>query len=225
MKELIVWLVHTPAGIIGLVAAGVALSTEKGSATHKKAGVVFTASMLVMLISGFVTALLIKYVDDAFLSAVVSYTVFTAWLTAHRKKAETGLLEYVALGWIILVGLAAFIININWREGGFPNIYLFWVSFAVICVIGDIRNLRRMDLTGVQRILRHVWRMCFSLLWAALALTDKIVKMLGSNVEELPEQQLAFVSAAPVMFILAITVYWITKILFSSRSKFAGLGG
>ena len=46
MKEIIVWLIHTPAGTIGLVAATAALFTKKGAALHRKSGTFFTISML-----------------------------------------------------------------------------------------------------------------------------------------------------------------------------------
>ena len=224
MKEIIVWLIHTPAGTIGLVAATVALFTKKGGAPHRKAGTCFTISMLIMLISGFVAALLKESTDDMFLSAVVMYTVFTAWLTAHHKKNETGFLEHVALVWIIAVSIAAFFINASWREIGTPNPYLYWASFAIFCAIGDVRNLHRAGLSGIQRVIRHVWRIGFSLIWAALALTDKIIKIQGSNVKELPEEQLTYIIAVPTLLILIIILYWIMNILFFSRKKFASYG-
>jgi len=224
MKEIIVWLIHTPAGTIGLVAATVALFTIKGAYLHQKAGTCFTISMLIMLISGFVAAVLKDSIDDMFLSAVVMYTVFTAWLTAHHKKNETGFLEHMALVWIVAVAIAAFYINFSWREVGTPNAYLFWAGFAGFCAIGDVRNLHRAGLSATQRVIRHVWRIGFSLIWAALALTDKIVKILGSNVKELPEEQLLFTIAVPTMFILITILFWIINILFFSRNKFVSYG-
>ena len=221
MKEIVVWLIHTPAGTIGLVAATVALFTKKGTVLHRKAGAYFTVSMLIMLISGFLAALLKASIGDMFLSAVVMYTVFTAWLTVHHKKFETGFLEHVALVWIIAVAIAAFFINASWREVGTPNPYLYWANFAVFCAIGDARNIHRAGLPGIQRVIRHVWRIGFSLIWAALAFTDKIVKILGSNVKELPEEQLTYIIAVPTLLILIIILYWILNILFFSRKKFS----
>ena len=222
MKDLIVWVIHAPAGTIGLVAASVALFAKKGGIFHRKAGTCFTISMLIMLFSGFVAALLKESTDDMFLSVVVIYSVFTAWLTAHHKNNETGFLEHVALGWIIAVAIAAFFMNASWSQVGTPNTYLYWASFAVFCAIGDIRNLRRAGLSGIQRIIRHVWRIGFSLIWAALALTDKIVKTLGSNIKELPKEQVLYIIAVPAMLILVIILYWIINILLFSRKKFAG---
>ncbi len=221
MKEIVVWLIHTPAGTIGLVAATVALFTKKGTVLHRKAGAYFTVSMLIMLISGFLAALLKASIGDMFLSAVVMYTVFTAWLTVHHKKFETGFLEHVALVWIIAVAIAAFFINASWREVGTPNPYLYWANFAVFCAIGDARNIHRAGLPGIQRVIRHVWRIGFSLIWAALAFTDKIVKILGSNVKEFPEEQLTYIIAVPTLLILIIILYWILNILFFSRKKFS----
>lgn len=224
MKDLIVWLIHTPAGTIGLVAATAALFTKKGSPLHLKAGTYFTVSMLIMLISGFVAGFLKESNGDMFLSAVIFYTVFTAWLTAHHKKNETGFLEHVALVWIIAVAIAAFFMNSSSREVDTSNLYLFWASFSVVCAMGDVRNLYLAGLSGIQRVIRHVWRIGFSLIWAALALTDKIVKMGGSNVKEMPEEQMLYIVAVPTMFILIIILYWIINILFFSRKKFASYG-
>ena len=224
MKEIVVWFIHTPAGTIGLVAAMVALFTNKGGAAHRKAGTYFTVSMLIMLFSGFVAALIKESPGDMFLSAVVMYTVFTAWLTTYHKKNETGFLEKVALVWILAVAIAGVFMNSDWREAGAPSPYLFWAGFAVFCAIGDVRNIHRAGLPGTQRVIRHVWRIGFSLIWSALAVTDKIIKIQGSNVRELPEEQLLYIVAIPIMLILIITLYWIINILFFSNAKFASYG-
>jgi hypothetical protein len=225
MKDIVVWVIHTPAGTIGLVTAVVALLASKGGALHRKAGTFFTVSMLIMLVSGFVAALLKESTDEMFLSAVVMYTVFSAWLTAHHKNNESGFLERVALVWIVAIATAALFISAGWREVVAPNAYLFWAGFAVLCAIGDFRNLYRSGLSGTQRVIRHVWRIGFSLIWAALAFTDKIVKILGSNVKDLPEEQMLLIVAVPTMLILMTTLYWISKILFFSRKKFARYDG
>tara|TARA_R110002095_G_scaffold72980_3_gene62108 strand:+ start:461 stop:1147 length:687 start_codon:yes stop_codon:yes gene_type:complete len=226
MKEIVVWLIHTPAGTIGLVAATVALSAKKGTALHRKAGTYFTISMLIMLTSGFVAAFLKDSTGDMFLSSVVMYTVFTAWLTVHHKKNETGFLEGVALVWIIAVAIAAFLMSSssNSSDVATPNLYFFWTGFSLLCAVGDVRNLYLAGLSGIQRLIRHVWRIGFSIIWAALALTDKIVKMRGSNVKEMPEEQVLYIVAVPTMFILTIFLYWIINILFFSRDKYTDNG-
>lgn len=219
MKEIIVWLIHTAAGTIGLVAATVALFAKKGTALHRKAGNYFTISMLIMLSSGFVAALLKESVDDMFLSVVVMYTVFTAWLTAHRKIGESGFLEYSALVWIVVIAIAACFVNPSWGDIRNPTIYPYWAGFAILCAMGDVHNLFRSGLSGIQRVIRHVWRIGFSLVWAALAFSDKIIKIQGSTIEDSP-----YIVAIPAILILLTMLYWIINILFFSRVRFASYG-
>lgn len=225
MKDIIVWAIHTPAGTIGIIASIVILFTRKSTPFHRKMGRWFTASMLIMLTSAFVAALLKNSTGDMMLSAVITYTVFTAWLTTHHKKDETGVLEYVALTWIIAIGIAALFLHTGWLlETGIPNLYPFWAIFAGLCAFGDIRNIRKGGLTGTQRIIRHVWRLGFSLLWAALALTDKTMKAQGSDVKELPQGEALYIIVIPIAVILIVIVCWLLDILFFSRKKFESYG-
>ena len=224
MKDIIVWAIHTPAGTLALVTAVVAMCAKKGSARHRKAGSYFTASMMVMLVSGIAAAYLKDSINDIMLGAIVLYTLFTAWLAVHHKKNETGVLEGIALIWVVGFAIAAFSISTGWREADAPPLtdvpplaYLVWGGFAILCALGDIRNLYQSGLSGTQRIIRHVWRIGFSLVWAALAFTDKIVKLLGANIKSMQEEQIILIVAVPALLIITTIVYWITRILFFSE--------
>ena len=224
MKDIIVWAIHTPAGTIVLVAAALAMFAKKGSARHKKAGSWFAVSMMVMLASGIAAAYLKHSTDDMMLGAIVMYTVFTAWLTVHNKKNETGLMEVTALIWVISFAIAAFFISMGWREVQAPIAYLMWGGLAILFALGDIRNLYYSGLSGTQRIIRHVWRIGFSLVWAALAFTDKIVKMMGANIKSMQGEQLLLIVGIPTILIVITILFWIAKILFFSREKFTHYG-
>ena len=224
MKDIIVWFIHAPAGGLVLVTSLVAMFASKGSALHRKAGSCFTLSMMVMLISGIAAAYLKESTDDMMLGAFVMYTVLTARLAARHKKNETGVLELIALVWISGLAATAFFISAGWQVVEAPGAYLVWGGFAMLCALGDIRNLYYAGLTGVQRIIRHVWRVGFSLVWAALAFTDKIVKMLGANLKSMPQEQLLIIVAVPTLLVLVTILYWISNILFFSRKRFAGYG-
>ena len=225
MKDIIVWAIHAPAGTLALVTAVVAMSAGKGSALHRKAGSCFTLSMMIMLVSGIAAAYLKGSTDDMMLGAIVMYTVFTARLAARHKKNETGLMEVIALIWILGFAITSFSISAGWREVMAPDVYLVWGGFAVLCALGDMRNLFHSGLAGVQRVVRHVWRIGFSLVWAALAFTDKIVKMLGANIKSMPQDQLLLIVALPTLLILVIILYWIANIVFFSGKRFANNGG
>jgi len=215
MKEFITWIVHTPAGVVAVVAAISALVYAKGSAKHKRYGRVFMIAMLIMLIAGCASAILKKSINDVFLSMIVGYSVLTAWLSVtkmNRRRAR--LLEYAALGWIVLIGLSAVLIEPIWNFGNDVKPFIIWPIFAVIFMVGDIANLIAGGYSGSARILRHLWRIEFALLWSALAVGDKIVKMRGSTLEESP-----YVAIVPVLMIAAVFLYWFVTVLVSSKRR------
>ena len=113
MKDIIVWTIHAPAGTLVFAIAAYAMFVKKGTAAHRKAGSYFTISMMVMLVSGIAAAYLKNSIGDMMLGAIVMYTVFTAWLAAHHKKNEAGLLEATALIWIVGLAITAFSLSMG----------------------------------------------------------------------------------------------------------------
>lgn len=212
MKELVIWLIHTPAGTVAILSAIAAFAYPKGSFNHRRAGKLFTISMLVMLITGGLAGYLKESPDDIFLSCIVIYTTFTAWLTVYRQKGDVGLFEYAALFWIVVLGLVAFSIDNTWDKIREPGIYPFWVGISVFFIIGDIRNIYQRGLSGSQRVARHLWRMSFTLIWAAMAFGDKIIKMQDSTIEEMP-----YIIAVPVLLVFLLMVYWLYSVFFSRK--------
>jgi len=207
VKELIVWLIHFPTGTAGMLAAFAALYYPKGSAKHKKAGQVFIIAMVIMLISGGIAGALKGSADDTFLAALVLYTVFTAWLTVRHRQPLIGLLEYLALAYIVMFGLAALTINLEWEMVREPGVYTFDATLALLFAVGDIRNILLKGMKRTHRLARHIWRISFSLVWAALAFSDKIIKMLDSTIDQMP-----YVAAIPATLVLCIMFYWLFKV-------------
>ena len=212
MKDLVVWLVHTPAGTVAFLSAIAAFGYSKGSWAHRRSGRYFTVSMLIMAVSGSLAGFLKGTPNDVFLGLMVFYSVFTAWLTTFHKEGETDFLEYIALAWVVTLGLIAFSYDPSEGEP-YPEMYALWVGLAIFFAVGDIRNLYKRGLSGSQRIARHLWRMCFSLMWAAMAFVDKIVKMTGATIEEMP-----YVAVIPMSLILILTIYWLHRV-FRSRNS------
>ncbi len=207
MKELVVWLIHFPAGTVAILAAIAALYFSKGSSRHKKAGQLFTIAMLIMLLSGGVAGALMGSPENVFLAALVSYTVFTAWLTVRHHQPVIGTLEYLALAYIVIFGLAALSINPEWDKVREPGVYTFDAIMALIFAVGDFRNIMLKGMNRTQRLARHIWRISFSLVWAALAFGDKIIKMLDSTIDQMP-----YVVAIPASLVLCIMFYWLFRI-------------
>jgi hypothetical protein len=207
LKELVVWLIHFPTRSVAILAAIAAFYYPKGSSKHKKAGQVFTIAMLIMLISGGIAGALKGSSDDVFLAALVFYTVFTAWLTVRHRQPLIGILEYLALAYIVIFGLAALSINPDWDKVREPGVYIFDACMALFFAVGDIRNILLKGMKRTHRLARHIWRISFSLVWAALAFGDKIIKMLDSTIEQMP-----YVVVIPAIFVLGIMFYWLSRV-------------
>jgi hypothetical protein len=215
LKELVVWLIHFPTGSVALMAAIAAFYFPKGSANHRKAGRVFIVAMLIMLVSGGVAGALKGSVEDVFLAALVVYTVVTAWLTARYRDPVVGTPEYLALVYIVLFGLAALSIDTVWETVRQPGVFIFDAVMALMFAIGDVRNILLKGMSQAHRLARHVWRISFSLVWAALAFGDKIIKMLGSTIEQMP-----YVAAVPALLVFGILFCWLFRI-YKGREVFA----
>jgi hypothetical protein len=216
MKAYVVWLIHFPTGTVALLAAIAALYYVKGSSRHIRAGRIFIVSMLIMLFSGGVAGWIKKSPDDVLMAAMIIYTVFTAWLTVHRRAGETGIMEYLALTYLLGWLFVTLAIDTTWELVRDPNFYVIMPLFAALFAAGDVYNLLLGGLTGAQRLARHIWRVCFSLIWAAMAFGDKIIKLMHSSIEEMPH-----VLYGPALFVLCLMFYWLYRVYRGSGSAAA----
>lgn len=161
---------HIFAGTLGLMSGTAALIFRKGSSRHVLAGRVFVASMLAMAAGATYLAIL-KHQPGNFGGGIFTfYLIATAWLTARRKDTETSRLDFV----LVLIPLA--LGTLNWTDGirivrsgasseaGVPvGMFFFLGTVTLLAAAGDVRMLARGGFKGAQRIVRHLWRMCFGL--------------------------------------------------------------
>ena len=101
----------------------------------------------------------------------------TAWVTARRKDGEIGSFDRIAL--LVSIAIAAAALT-YWVEAAFSptgtkagipaGSYVLPAVVALIAAIGDARIQLRGGLGGVQRIARHLWRMCFALFVASASI-------------------------------------------------------
>ena len=87
------------------------------------------------------------------------YLVTTAWLTARRKDAGTGIFDWGALLIVLAVtatemtlGLEAAISPTGLKYDYPPGPYFFLGSIALLATVGDIRMLVRGGIAGTQRL-------------------------------------------------------------------------
>ena len=194
---------------------------RKGSPRHALAGQVFVIAMLTMASSAVYLAILKHQIGNILGGAFTFYLVTTAWLAAKRRDGGVG-----TFGWVApLIPLAVAAANAFYgvqktlsptpSPDGVPTgMNFFMGSVCLLAAAGDVRMLVRGGVFGVERIARHLWRMCFGLFVASGSF------FLGQGDKVFP----AFVVKSGILLIPAILplpllVFWMVRVRFSNRYK------
>jgi uncharacterized membrane protein len=161
--------VHITAGILGVLTGAVTLTFRKGSRGHRLSGLFFVAAMLCMAGGGATLAIMKNQPTNVCAGVLTFYMILTAWFTARRSdQAKTGIFDWVALLFGLAVGISIATMGIQVVAGIRPRIegapimaYFIMGSIALLSAAGDLRMILRGSISGTQRLVRHLWRMCF----------------------------------------------------------------
>jgi len=159
---------HVSAGVLAMLAGALAISFRKGSRGHRGAGNVFVVCMLSVSAVGSYLGFMNSEADNVLGGIFAFYLVATAWATARRGETETWKLDWAAP----LVALMVAAINIIWgvevaggrtavKDQSPAGAYFSFGVLALLSASGDVRMLLRGGVSGRQRLVRHLWRMCF----------------------------------------------------------------
>lgn len=208
---------HITAGIVGLLSGTAAMIFRKGSRRHGQAGDVFVVSMLTMAACGAGLAILKHQPGNVVGGVFTFYLITTAWMTGRRRDGSTGAFDWAALV-IPLVGGALLWINgvqsirnhVMVTDGAPVGMTFFMGTVMLLAAGGDLRMLIGGRVTGLKRIVRHLWRMCFGLFVAT-----------GSFF--LGQQQVfpSFVRGSSVLFVPAVLplvsmIFWLIRVRFKN---------
>lgn len=208
---------HICAGLVGLLSGAAAMSFRKGSHRHRMAGNIFFVSMLTLSTAAVYLAFMKHEMHNVFGGILTFYLVATAWMTAKRRNGETSLFDWGALLVVIAVGVV--IVTYGFEAvktpiRGVPAGMFFFLGFvALLSAMGDVRMLVRGGVFGKQRIVRHLWRMCFGLFIAT-----------GSFFIGQPQVFPAFIRKTNVLFVPAILplilmIFWLFRVRFTNTYK------
>ena len=217
---------HITGGMVGLLSGAVAMVYRKGSLGHRMAGNVFVVAMVIMGACACPLALMKHQPNNFFGGLLTFYLVTTAWLTGRQRERETGMLDWAALVFALVLGgslltLSALVASgIRAKQPGVPiGMYFFLSMIVLLAAAGDVRMLVRGGISGPKRIARHLWRMCFGLFIATGSF------FLG--------QQQVFPAALRKQYLLVplavlpllLLIYWLVRVQFSQRGINPLLGG
>lgn len=206
---------HIASGILAIFSGTAAIVARKGGRLHARAGTLFFGSMLVLgvtasIISPFATPPR-SPIDGLF----VCYFVATSWVTARRRDGTAGWFERIACA--VALGTGALMI---W--GGATGAATTPVGSGPVFALGglcllagllDLNVVLRGPLTQMQRVSRHLWRMCFGFFIATGSF------FLGQQ-DVLP----AALHRSPILFVLAfapfgVMAFWLVRVRIGKRFR------
>jgi hypothetical protein len=206
-------IIHICGGVVGVLSGFAAMSFRKGSRWHGVAGNVFFIAMLAM---GSTAA----YLGNVVGGLLACYLVATAWLTARRRKGETSIFDWAAFLFALAVGVLIMTHVVRLATGavapkpGVPVGMIFFLgSVALLAAAGDLRMLVRGGVFGRQRIVRHLWRMCFSFFIATGSF------FLGQQQVFPKAWRGAAVWFVPALLPLAAMIFWLIRVRFTNAFR------
>jgi hypothetical protein len=169
MGHALLLFVHICSGTVGLLSGAVAMSFRKGSQRHALAGDVFVVSMLSLGGSGALLALPKHQIGNVVGGLFTCYLVGTAWSAARGRGTAPGMLDRAALVVACAIAIGNFVLGVGavnsatgMKYGQTAGPYFFIGGVALLAAIGDVRILVRGGISGTQKLVRHLWRMCFA---------------------------------------------------------------
>jgi uncharacterized membrane protein len=222
IATILVFALHILSGAVAMMSGLIAICVRKGRRVHRISGDVFVVSMFVMAISaGVLGAIRPGQTINIFIAGFTLYLVATAWLTTTRNANASGAPEIVAL-MVSLVLCAPFalidfqiVTGITVFKSAFkiegPILIALCVFSAVMATaaIGDVRVVLRYGNSGIARITRHLWRMCFALaLTFGSAFTNGFARLLPGPYHVPP------VFFLPQLLMLLVLLYWVIRVRF-----------
>ncbi len=211
---------HICAGITGILSGAAAMTFRKGSPRHKAAGSIFVIAMMAMSSSAVYLALMKHQLNNFFGGILAFYLVVTAWLTARRKDGETSVFDWGALAVALAVGARILAYGLEAARsqkgsiGGVPaGMFFFLGSVAVLAAAGDIRMLARGGVFGPKRVVRHLWRMCFSFFIATGSFFIGQQQVFPAAIRK------ANVLFVPALLPLVLLIFWLFRGRFTNAYK------
>ncbi len=204
---------HILTGTVALISGALSFAVKKGSNSHKKFGLTFVLSMIVMAMSGAFLAFLATEKLNMVAGLVTFYLVVTAYLTVHPPKNKAMIVHsiFMALGfttgvYALYTGLTALNNGLSSIDGNPVQAIIVFGSISLLAAILDIRVIAKGRLKHKWQLVRHVWRIGFAMLIATASF------FLGQS-QFIPEaMRNIYTLAGPVVLVLCLTAYWVIRV-------------
>lgn len=211
MKALLI--LHIAGGSLGIITGFTSLFAPKGSTLHRQSGLVFVASMVMLGLTASIIGLAKNQPGNVSAGLIATYMVVTGLGTVRPipRNIDIGAMLFAGLaGSFTLASGILLAFQGKMFSGGVPiPMILFLGTVIVSAAYGDLRTLQAGTLRGSKRIVRHLWRMCFSLFIASgsfFSIRKRVAVIL-------PDPLLGWsVRLIPILLPLFAIFYWLWKI-------------
>jgi len=217
--------IHIIAGLVAIFAGAMAMIAAKGSPLHRKAGTLFTVSMLIMTGSAAIVSFFLRtdHVTGV-VALVTAYLVGTSWLVVKRKVEDSYRLLAGLAVVAALVGVYSLSLWFNFvadpktliTKNSPPQTLIVFGVISLLCSLLDVRLLRAGTIVGAQRLVRHLWRMCFAMLIA----TGSFFAGQMQVFPEIVRKSALFgvpILLIPVLLVIVTTLYWFGRTLLKRK--------
>ena len=206
--------IHIAAGGLAIVLGAIALLVRKGGTIHRRSGLLFVSSMLVLGTTAALLGFRKSPTDgNVFGGLMTVYFVGTALTTVRPVSAWTRRSNVVALTvaiGLVVVNIAGGVKAFNSPRGllsGVPFVVHFFIAgVMILAATGDVRIMRFGVPHGGPRLARHLWRMCFALFIAAgsfFSIRERVAKILPAPFTT------ASMRALPILLVFGAMFYWL----------------
>ena len=215
--------VHITGGSLAIISGFTSIFALKGGVLHRRSGKIFLYSMLALGVTGIIIAIIRSQPGNISGGSSVVYMVGTGVLTLRRRDQRSVWIDAaaVALGvGVFYFSLAMGIRIFNTATGrlnGVPyQMFFFFTVVMLLALLGDLRMMLKHGLLGRQRIVRHLWRMSFSLFIASGSFFLGQAKVIPKPIRYWP----ALITLAVLPLVMLI--YWVVRVSFSQWARRRG---
>ena len=211
--------IHIIAGLTAIVAGFVALYATKGAKLHRKQGMIFVYTMVIMGLTGAVIALLKLDIGTALGGVLAVYLVVTGLVTFRRDAVGIQWLDRggALLAWALVLTYLSFgvqgLLSVTGRSHGYPALlFLIFGAITLLAAIGDTRMLVS-GVHGARRLARHLWRMCFAMFIATGSFFLGQAKVFPKPIRIIP------LLSVPVLVVIVAMLFWLWRVRFRKNTR------
>jgi hypothetical protein len=219
--HLVLRTIHISMGLLALAAGAAAMLLRKGGRPHVRAGTVFFAAMVVMIVTGLTIAQFIHPSAGSVLGGLLTfYFTISGWATMRAAPGHVGRLQIAAA----VLGLATALLGFHFAmqtaasasgklDGFSVRFYLIVGSVALIGAALDARMIRRGGFTGAARTTRHLTRMCLAMYMATASFFLGQAKLFPAAVRE------SGVLNVPVLLVIVGLLWSLVRVRYWPRFR------